>query len=173
MVFGGAMLVCGPPAFGATPPAGGAIQIYVTPPAGNSATSPIVITGAIGDAGKAVSMDQNGKVDASGNFVKITLKKGTFLVDATELNAATKNLQPATNTTTCSVSGTGSGPITISKGTGLYQGISGTATMAVTFAAVGPLYTSGAKKGQCNMSNNAKPVGQYSSITGTGTVSFS
>lgn len=42
-----------------------------------------------------------------------------------------------------------------------------------TFAFVLPTFTSGAKKGQCNESNSAQPLAQYSSITGMGMVRFS
>ena len=77
--------------------------MYVTP--SNGAKSKIVITGAIGDYGTATSVDQNGKVDQNGNFVVITLKKGTFKVDSTALNQAANNVQPTVNTTTCSATG--------------------------------------------------------------------
>ena len=77
------------------------------------------------------------------------------------------------NKTSCSFAFKVTGPITISNGTGAYKGISGTANMTVIFAGVGPYYTSGPKKGQCNTSQNANPSGVYQSITGTGTVKYS
>ena len=76
------------------------------------------------------------------------------------------------NATTCSVVFGGAGPITLFDGTGAYAGITGTLHMTERFAGIGARYTSGAKKGQCNMSNNAAPVAFYGSITGTGKVSF-
>jgi len=41
-----------------------------------------------------------------------------------------------------------------------------------TFAGYGPLYKTGAHKGQCNTSNNATPTAQWGSVTGVGTVTF-
>jgi len=151
-------------------PSNGQISVYATP--SNGAKSKIVITGVIGDYGTALSVDKNGKTDQNGNFVVITLKKGTFKVDSTALNQVTNNLQPAVNAATCSATGTGSGPVTLMDGTGLYAGISGTLNMTTTFAFIGPPFKSGSKKGQCNLSNNAQPLAQYGSITGSGTVTF-
>jgi hypothetical protein len=165
----GAVLLI-PTALAATP-AGGSIQIYVT--GVNSATQPILIAGAIGDYGTATSETKAGKVDENGNYVHVVLKKGTFLVDATKLNTNSNAKPTLVNKTTCSFVFKVTGPITISEGTGIYKGISGTAHMTIIFGGVGPYYTSGAKKGQCNQSSNATPSGQYQSISGTGTVKFS
>lgn len=151
-------------------PSNGQVSVYVTP--SNGAKSTIVITGAIGDYGTALSVDKNGKTDQNGNFVVITLKKGTFKVDSTTLNQVANNLQPTVNATTCSATGTGSGPVTLMDGTGLYAGISGTLNITETFAFIGPPFKSGSKKGQCNLSNNARPLAQYGSLTGSGAVTF-
>lgn len=153
----------------ATTPVGGKIQIYVT--GIPSARQPILIAGAIGDYGTATSETKAGKVDANGNYVHIALKNGTFLVDATKLNASKGKLL-LQNKATCSFVFRLAGPITISDGTGSYKGISGSARMTITFGGVGPFYATGAKKGQCNQSKNANPSGQYTSITGTGAVKF-
>ena len=53
---------------------------------GNGAAGKIVITGAIGDYGKTVNIDQNGNTDPNGSFVKVTLQKGSFEVNATTLD---------------------------------------------------------------------------------------
>jgi hypothetical protein len=37
---------------------------------------------------------------------------------------------------------------------------------------IGPRYTSGTKKGQCNLSNSAQPVGLMILVYGTGKVHF-
>jgi len=37
---------------------------------------------------------------------------------------------------------------------------------------IGPRLTTGARKGQCNPSHNAKELSQYGAIIGTGTVKF-
>jgi hypothetical protein len=157
-----------------TPPAGGVVEVYVTPPASfNGAVFKIVVIGAIGDYGTATSIDKDGKVDSNGNYVKIRLKKGTFEVNSVALNKKTNNAPPTlVNRTTCSYGFGASGPVTLFNGTGLYTGISGTLRITQTFAAVGPPYKSGPKKGQCNMSNNAQPAAIYGSITGKGIVKF-
>ena len=76
------------------------------------------------------------------------------------------------NKTTCTFDFTGTGPVTLFNGTGLYKGISGTLRITITFAGVGPVYSTGAHKGQCNFSNNAPLVAQYGSIMGKGAVKF-
>src|ERR1041385_8511879 len=65
---------------------GGKIRIFADAST-EGAVSKILFTGAIGDYGTATSMDKNGKVDTNGNYVKMALKKGTFEVDSTALNA--------------------------------------------------------------------------------------
>jgi len=167
----GGLLFDGATAVEAAAPAGGPIHLFATP--NNGATGTIVITGAIGDAGTTLSIDQNGKADPNGNFVKITLKKGTFEVDSTTLNAAANKLQPTVNALTCSGYLSVSDPVTLFAGTGLYKGIAGKVTITETYAFILPTYTSGAKKGQCNESSSAQPIAQYASIAGSGTVSFS
>jgi hypothetical protein len=159
-------------AFGAGAPAGGKINVFVTPQL-NGPKGQIVITGAIGDYGKTLSVDKNGKTDTNGAYEKVTLQQGSFLVSATKLDAKLNHLKPTVNTATCSVSATASGPVSLSNGTGLYTGISGNLSITVTFAFIGPRFSSGPHKGQCNNSNNAPALAQYQSIAGSGTVSFS
>ncbi|MGH2412065.1 MAG: hypothetical protein ACRDGS_17115, partial [Chloroflexota bacterium] len=148
----GGLLFGGTSAVGAAP-AGGAIQVYVTP--NNTGGGPIVITGAIGDFGKTQAINKNGTSNPNGNFVKITLKKGTFEVDSTALNALNK-MQPTVNPMTCSGSLSATEPVTLFNGTGLYKGISGTVKITENFAFVLPTFASGAKKGQGNESNSAQ-----------------
>jgi hypothetical protein len=101
--------------------------------------------------------------------VKLQLKKGTLLVNATQFNSVLNNAQPTDyDATTCSASVTGSGPVQIVSGTKAYAGITGSVNLTGTFAFIGPFK----KNGQCNTSNNANPVAQWTSITGAGTVSF-
>jgi len=171
-VLGGAYL-SGVPASGAattSPPVGGAIQLFALP--GSGAIGSILLTGAIGDHGTSVSVNRNGKADAMGNYVKITLKDGAFEGDDTALNAAVNRPQPTFNTVTCSGSVSISGPVTLFGGAGLYTGIGGTITITETSALILPRYGSGSKKGQCNESASAKPVAEDAFITGEGTVSF-
>lgn len=172
VALAGALLSVATAANTASTPAGGPIQLQAT--ASDSPYGTIVVAGAIGDYGKTRSMDKNGKTNANGNFVEITLQKGSFEVDSTALNKKTANTPPTVNDkTTCSFGFTGSGPVKLFNGTGLYKGISGTATITIAFVGVGPRYTSGTKKGQCNPSNSAKPLASSGTISGRGTVRFS
>ena len=92
-LMAGSVLFAVSAASGAGMPAGGPVSIFVTP-SPDGIHGPIVITGAIGDHGQTTSIDKNGKPDANGNFVRITLKKGTFEVNSTALNAKTDHAQP-------------------------------------------------------------------------------
>jgi len=152
-------------------PAGGSVQIYA-PQSSDGIHGTIVITGAIGDYGKTLTINSKGKAVANGNYVKITLHKGTFEINSATFNAKAQNLQPTVNKATCSAVGTVSGPVTLFDGTGLYQGITGTVNVTAMFGFLGPLFKSGNSKGLCNLGNNAQPISQFTLITGSGTVSF-
>jgi hypothetical protein len=130
---------------------GGKIAIFANA-SSDGPVSKILFTGAIGDYGTATSIDKNGKVDTNGNYVKMALKKGTFEVDSTALNAKLNKAPGVFNNSTCSFSFTGSGRVTFFNGTGLYQGISGSANITLSFAGIGPRLTTGPHKGQCNPS---------------------
>jgi hypothetical protein len=129
-----------------------------------------VLTGAIGDYGKATSIDKDGKADRNGTYEAVKLQMGTFEVNSSLLDAGLRKAQPAVNQTTCSGWFSATAPVTLLDGTGLYKGIGGTVTATATFAFVLPRHTSGTKKGQC--SQNAQALGNYTSLTGSGTVSF-
>ncbi len=154
-------------------PAGGKIELFATP-SGNSGGRTILITGAIGDYGKTESVNKNGTPDPNGNYGKAVLHQGTIEVNLTALNQKENNLpQTIFNLKSCSVHTSVSAPVPVVDGTGLYAGISGTLTFSTTFAFIGPRVTSGPNKGQCSKSNNAPPLAQWISVTGSGTVSFS
>ncbi len=177
-VLGSALLLGGSlfaseAAFGASTPANGAIKVFVVP-SGNGGGGPVVITGVIGDYGGSTNANASGKPQKKGGYELLLLKKGTILVNGSQFNKATKNAQPTDfNQTTCSGTVVASAPAPIVSGTKAYSGITGSLTLTATFAFVGPFYTSGSKKGQCNTSNNGpNPPGIFASITGTGTVSF-
>lgn len=153
-------------------PAGGPVQIFGTPNI-SGAGGTIVITGAIGDYGTTLNIDKDGKTDSNGNYVKVTLKKGTFEVNKTALQAAGNEFNPAVNKATCSADGTQSAPVTLFDGTGAYKGITGTVSITVTEAFILPFFKSGKDKGQCNLSNNSQPLAVYASVAGSGNVSFS
>jgi hypothetical protein len=170
--MGMSLLIPAAVALGASAPAGGKVSVYVTQ-SPNSSKGTIIVTGAIGDYGKTINVDKSGKPNPNGAYVKITLQQGSFLVNATQLNAKLNHLQPTVSTATCSVAASGTGPVSLSDGTGLYTGISGNLQITVKFAFILPRFSSGPHKGQCNGSNNARPLAQYQSIAGSGTVSFS
>ena len=130
--------------------------------------SKVLITGAIGDYGTGLSTDKNGKATANGNYEKISLQKGGFIVNATGLNAKLSHAKPTFNKATCSILLQGTGPGTLSGGTGAYKGIKGTLQITVTFAGVAPRLPNG----QCNSNQHAKPAAFYQSVTAAGTVSF-
>jgi hypothetical protein len=150
-------------------PTGGPIALLAT--VGSGPSGKIVVAGAIGDWGTVLTIDKNGKPDENGNYVKVTLRKGTFEIDSTALNKKTANPHPQiASDTTCSVSASGSAPVTLFNGTGLYKGITGTATLTLTFTGVGRRYQSGPKKGQCEHTDN--PLAMLGSVIGRGTVQF-
>lgn len=161
----GSLLVVGSGAFAAGTPAGGSVRMFGTP---KGAGGNFMFTGAIGDYGSTQRENANGSPNANGNYVKFTLKKGTFVANATGLFVALNKAKFTFNAATCSASGSGTGPATLSDGTGLYTGISGTLKVTATFAEVGPRL----KNGKCNQSNNAKALSQFQSVTGSGHVSF-
>jgi hypothetical protein len=168
-VAGAALLGGGTAAFAATStstPAGGTIHIFVNVDVKSQTTNPIVITGAIGDYGKGVDVTKAGKVDANGNYVRVTLTKGTFWVNGTVLNAKANKSPGSFNASTCSFSEKVTAPVILFKGTGLYAGISGKPKITETFGGVGPRLANGA----CNPSAN--PVAFGGSVTGVGKVRF-
>ncbi|MGH2851900.1 MAG: hypothetical protein ACRDLP_14945 [Solirubrobacteraceae bacterium] len=134
----------------------------------------MTVTGAIGDYGRAVSTDANGKPDASGNFDTITLQHGSFELDETALN---QHLQTATkqavSKATRSGEESGSGTVTVIDGKGAYAQISGTLNITVVEAFVAPRYKSGAHKGTCEFDANVLPLAEYATAHATGVIRFS
>jgi len=153
-----------------SPPAGGTVQVFAKP--GTGAVGVIVITGAIGDQGRTVSINQNGKTDLHGNYVRIALTKGSFEGSGVGLAEAEQHPRTSFNTTTCSGFISVTGPVTLLDGTGLYKGIAGTLTITETSAYILPRYTSGSKKGQCNETKSAKPSAVFAITVGSGSVTF-
>jgi hypothetical protein len=141
----------------------GAIQIYVS---GTTVTTPILITGAITDYGKATSVTKAGKPDENGNYERIVLKKGTFWVDATALNKKLNGVKPTIDMANCYFAFKGSGPTSLIKGTGAYAGISATIDVTLNFVGIGPRLPNG----KCN--TKVAPLAQYGDVTGSGTASY-
>lgn len=161
----GGLLAAGSGALAAAAPSGGRVRMFGTP---NGAGGRFMFTGAIGDYGTTQRENANGSPNANGNYVKFTLKHGTFVANATGFFTALNKAKFSFDKATCSVAGGATGSATLSSGTGQYAGISGTLKVSGTFAEVGPRL----KNGKCNPSQNAKPLAQFNQVTGTGSVSF-
>jgi hypothetical protein len=144
----------------------GKIVALVNPAQASGGTGTIFIVGVIADYGTTVNVTAAGK--PSQDYSKINLTKGSFEVNLTTLNKVTNAETPSFSPTTCMFWGSGSGPITLSNGTGAYAGITGTLTVHETFVGVAPRLASG----RCNMDQNAKPTHQTAQVTATGSVSF-
>jgi hypothetical protein len=159
------LLMGGAAAFGQSP-SGGAVQVWSTP--SNNGGGAVVVTGAIGDYGNSANVTAAGAPSKKGTDTLLKLKKGTILLNTTQLNkdlnssSAPPTTQSATN---CSVTFVVTDPVPVVSGTKAYVGISGTVNATVSFAVVTPM-----KNGKCNMSAN--PLAQYGSIQASGTVSF-
>jgi hypothetical protein len=158
------LLVGGAGALGQSP--GGAVQVWSTP--ANNGGGAVVVTGAIGDYGNSANVNAVGAPSKKGTYTLLKLKKGTILLNTTQLNqnlnssSTPPTSQSATN---CSATFVVTDPVPVVSGTKAYAGISGTLNATVSFAFVTPM-----KNGKCNM--NANPLAQYGSIQGSGTVSF-
>jgi hypothetical protein len=156
-----------------TTPSSGPIKVWVTPAGQNTTTKTpgkILITGAIADHGTVITTNAAKKPTTKGSYKLLRFKDGTILVDGAQLNKALTTGQPSTlNASNCSAIFGATAPVTLGSGTGAYAGISGTVTITATFAFIGPK----TKSGTCTMKTSAQPVGTYTSITGSGTVSFS
>lgn len=93
--------------------------------------SSVILTGAIGDYGKAVSVNPDGSVNPEHDSqLRLDLAHGSFRLDIAALDqtfVAVMRTQFPTNTGTCSgsVSASHAAPIVAGSGTGAYQGISG------------------------------------------------
>jgi hypothetical protein len=96
-------------------------------------------------------------------FGTATLKKGTIKIGLTAITAEVDNANPTINSATCSGSLTETAPVL--SGTGLYAGIHGTLQITKSFGFIGSTYTSGARKGQRNMSNSAPTVAEMGLCT--------
>lgn len=167
-------LVPGSLAAAASTPTGGAVRVWVKPSSTTTSVKHpgrVLLTGAIGDYGKSVSSNATGTPTKKGAYKLLRLQKGTILVNGTTLNAALKSAftKPTMNSTNCSVAISATAPVQMVKGTGAYVGISGSVTITASFGALVPKN----KSGSCTLKTATKPLAQYTSIFGSGTVSFS
>jgi hypothetical protein len=147
----------------------GTVHVWVTP--GKGAVDQILLTGVIADHGTATTVGKNGSPDPNGGQVNLALSHGTFQVDTSAFDQKLSKVQPKVDKATCSAWGGGTGNVTLGNGTGAYAGISGTIKVTTSFAAIFPRFTSGAKKGQCNL--KAAPTASFqNTISGSGHVTF-
>jgi len=130
----------------------GAVQFLGIQQGGNAAHD--VVTGAITDYGRDVSVGQTAE--------KIILKRGTFKVDTTKLDA---NIKFKANKVGCSGVAWGSASsLAVSHGTGAYAGITGSFAIHVEFTQIGKVVN-----GKCNLN---KVIAGNGVIRGTGHVSY-
>jgi hypothetical protein len=161
------------PTLGAPARSGGPIQIFVKPNLSGRGGGRLLITGAIGDHGRSVKTNAAGQPDRKGHYVMAELHYGTLLIDTRPLNnALNRGFERArVDKASCSLHGSASATIRIVSGTGAYSGITGNLRVRFTFAELAGRYTSGAKRGSCDL--HAGPVAQWAALAGTGSVSFS
>jgi hypothetical protein len=147
-------------------PAGGHIAIYFTP---RPHKSLILVAGAIGDYGTGVAVNAKGQHDAAGQFERVTLQQGSFIIDNRKLNRAAMATDPVTNPQTCSLVLDVQAPAPLSGGTGRYAGISGTVTLSSNLAAIFPQKSG--STGTCNF--DTSPLNTALSTSAEGRISFS
>ena len=154
-------------ALASSSPAGGSIAFFGTP-TGSLVGGTILFTGAIGDHGTYLTINRNGKANIDGAYVRVTLTKGSFEFNDTTLNARASHASPAINEVTCSGATTVTAPVPILDGTGLYRGISGSASVTEFFG----FLLSHLANGKCDAAAGAAPIARYFSIIGGGSVKF-
>lgn len=130
----------GPPS--ATPASAGSHAVNLVSYSDNDGpTSSVILTGAIGDYGTAVSETAGGAVAARHrDDLQLRLTRGSFRIRTGDVDkqlvSAFTDFPP--NRTTCSgnVVATGAAPVVPGSGTGAYRGVTGTFHLTVTIAEV-------------------------------------
>jgi hypothetical protein len=130
----------------------------------------LVLSGAIGDFGAAVTVLRNGKVDPEhSSLLNLALTQGSFRIVIGTLHAELLNAlsHAPYNLKTCSghVTVTGTAPVVAGSGTGAYRGIRGSFKLTLTGNEVD------AKPG-CQPFSGSALLAQTIFIAGSGTVSF-
>jgi hypothetical protein len=128
----------------------------------------VILTGAVGDYGPAVTVYPDGKVDPQHTSeMKLELTHGSFRLGIAgigkKLTSAYSHWPANTNTCSGSISVTAPAPIVTGSGTGLYRGISGSFNTTVTIDEVDV-------KPVCN--GTSKFLSQVILLVGSGIVSF-
>jgi hypothetical protein len=151
----------------AATPGGGRTARLVDYADNDGPTSTVILTGAVGDAGKAQSIRPGGTVDPDHHSqLNLMLAQGSFRLDIADLDkkivGAFGHFPMDPGTCSGSVTVTGAVPIVAGSGTGAYQGISGTFTLTVTIAEDFPA-------ARCDVT--APPLAEAIVMSGAGTVS--
>ena len=135
-------------------------------------TETVIVTGAVGDYGKAVSVYPNGTVDPEHDSeLSLQLSHGTFRLDIASLDkafvAAMLHDFP-TDATTCSgsVDVTQQVPVVPGSGTGAYKTVGGAFTLTIALDEVDTVSSTQ----PCNGTGSF--LGQAIVISGPGTVAF-
>jgi len=131
-------------------------------------TSTAVLTGAIGDYGKAVSVNADGTVNPDhSDELELTLSCGSFRLDIAALDRqlVTAFAHYPSDVATCSgvVTVTRQAPVVTGSGTGAYRGITGTFDVTMTIAEV---------DAKLHCSGSSPFLAQQVVTSGTGAVSF-
>jgi hypothetical protein len=147
----------------ASTPPGGLIKYWVTQ--STPQTQSITITGAIGDFGTVTTVDKSGSTDQNGNYALVTLQNGTFMVNLTSWIKKNAKVSFPINTKSCTSEGNATGTVSLSNGTGRYEGISGHLSYSETDAWILPRIANG----KCN---NTDPLHYFAMQSGAGLVSF-
>jgi hypothetical protein len=134
----------------------------------------VVVTGAIGDFGTIQGSDLLGKPSKASPApaALIKLKKGTIIIDATNMNSAT-NTAPLLQQVTCSFSiSATSVPWPIIFGTGAYKNIKGSLTTTINLGGITPRVAKGANKGKCDFSNKYPPIASFFNAIASGNITY-
>lgn len=98
-------------------------------------SSTVIVSGAVGDYGTAVSVNPDGSVNNEHNSqLELRLSHGTFRLDIADLDKKFTHTAVAMNTATCSgiARVTDAVPIVAGSGTGAYKGIDGMFDLTIT-----------------------------------------
>ena len=79
-------------------------------------SSPVLVTGALGDYGTLTEETAAGLPEITGNFLHVSLQRGTFVINITALERREALVPLSVNMITCSVSHITSASTTISEG---------------------------------------------------------
>jgi hypothetical protein len=127
----------------------------------------VILTGAIGDYGPAVTVHQNGAIDPEHTSqLRLGLRNGSFRLNIASLdNKIVSVTSHYASTPTCSFhfSVTAPAPVVAGSGTGSYRGVSGSISMTVTSDEVDVKPCPG---------GTSKFLSQLIVVVGSGTVSF-